>query len=616
MTFFRDLPIRRKLTLALMLSSGLGLMVAFLCLLAYELGTFRNRAEDYLRARADLIGATVHGAVAFDDPATAQETLATLRGSRDIVWAALYGLDGKVVASYHRDSRAGYLPSQMPKEGAYLQAGGMTLRQTLQLGDEPFARLCLRSDLGSFYQRLARYGMILALVIVVLLGAAWKVSRVLQRALATPILNLAQTAQAVTERKDYSLRVGTPGADELGRLADAFNEMLATIAQRDAALRQSEEKFRSIVETTSELIWATDLRGVYTYVNPAAELILGYRPEDLVGRDFLDHVHEADQRRIRALMPGLIAGRRGWTGEVLRWRHKDGTHRHLESNSIPIIDASGELLGFRGADRDITERRRSEDQIRALNETLERRVLERTAQLEEALKELESFSYSVSHDLRAPLRHVSGFARMLLQHPAVTSDARAQHLAGTITEAAAKMGRLIDDLLAFSKMGRAELRTERINLEVVVDEVRRDFQPELAGRDVSWKIERLPPAHGDAAMLRLVMQNLIGNALKYSRNQPRTVIEIGSRTVAGADETVVFVRDNGVGFDMKYGDKLFGVFQRLHRDDEFEGTGIGLANVLRIVTRHGGRTWAEGRPGQGATFYFSLPVRTSGELPP
>jgi light-regulated signal transduction histidine kinase (bacteriophytochrome) len=205
---------------------------------------------------------------------------------------------------------------------------------------------------------------------------------------------------------------------------------------------------------------------------------------------------------------------------------------------------------------------------------------------------------------------------MLLQHPPVTSDARAQHLAGTITEAAAKMGRLIDDLLAFSKMGRAELRTERINLEVVVNEVRRDFQPELAGRDVSWKIERLPPAHGDAAMLRLVMQNLIGNALKYSRNQPRTVIEIGSRTVAGADETVVFVRDNGVGFDMKYGDKLFGVFQRLHRDDEFEGTGIGLANVLRIVTRHGGRTWAEGRPGQGATFYFSLPVRTSGELPP
>ena len=251
---------------------------------------------------------------------------------------------------------------------------------------------------------------------------------------------------------------------------------------------------------------------------------------------------------------------------------------------------------------EVLNRRRAEKKIRELNEELNHHIM----QAEASNKELEAFSYSVSHDLRAPLRHITGFVELLSKRDLSSLDEKSRHYLQVISEAARKMGTLIDDLLAFSRMSRTELKKTEIDFGALVREIISELSEETKGRDIVWEITALSSVAGDAAMLRQVMVNLIANALKFTRQLPRARIEIGSITDQ-PEETLFYVKDNGVGFDMKYVDKLFGLFQRLHSSEEFEGTGVGLANVQRIIHRHGGRVWAEGAVGGGAVFWFSLP---------
>jgi light-regulated signal transduction histidine kinase (bacteriophytochrome) len=250
---------------------------------------------------------------------------------------------------------------------------------------------------------------------------------------------------------------------------------------------------------------------------------------------------------------------------------------------------------------DITERKRQEQQTRLLNEELAKR----TGELEAINKELEAFAYSISHDLRAPLRHVAGFTELLQKNSASVLNEKSQRYVTMILESANRMGNLIDDLLAFSRIGRAETHKVAVSLDQLVQEARSEVQQDSNGRNIVWKIGALPAWYGDRSMLRLVFVNLLSNAVKFTRTRSEAEIEIGC-SEQKQDHVVVFVRDNGVGFDMKYVNKLFGVFQRLHPPEVFEGTGIGLATVQRIVHRHGGRVWAEGVVDKGATLYFSL----------
>ena len=258
---------------------------------------------------------------------------------------------------------------------------------------------------------------------------------------------------------------------------------------------------------------------------------------------------------------------------------------------------------------EVEQRKQREGEIRKLNQKLANRA----AELESSNKELESFAYSVSHDLRAPLRHVVGFSELLQKQAASLLDDKSQRYIKTILDSAKKMGKLIDDLLSFSRIGRAETKKSLVNLEQLVKDVVSEIEQETRGREIAWKIDALPVCYGDRSMLMLVLANLVSNAVKFTRMRTRAEIEIGCAD-GDNDDLEVFVRDNGAGFDMQYANKLFGVFQRLHRADEFEGTGIGLATVQRIIHRHGGKVRAEGAVDQGATFYFSLPKAQHSEL--
>lgn len=280
-----------------------------------------------------------------------------------------------------------------------------------------------------------------------------------------------------------------------------------------------------------------------------------------------------------------------------------GRHMHLarqraDANARRAIGHQKEL------EREVVERKRAEEAVRELNADLEKRVQERTAELVAANQELESFTYSVSHDLRAPLRHVDGYAQILREEFGPQLPEEAQKLIGKIRQGSENMGQLVDDLLNLSRIGKAELSRRPVPLGPLVEEVVNDLKQDLPNRKIDWQIEELPPVECDPGLVRQIFANLLANAVKYTRPREQARIEVGQSKTNG--ETAIYVRDNGVGFNMKYVAKLFGVFQRLHRAEEFEGTGVGLATVARIVRKHGGRVWAEGELNHGATFFFTL----------
>jgi signal transduction histidine kinase len=475
MPLLRHTPIRQKLMTMILVTSGVVLLLTCATFIGYELLSYRRTALRQLATLSEIIAAESTGALAFENQRDATEILAALKAERHIVAACLYDKRGRLFSRFPADAPDDAFPPAPLADGYRFdgrQLVGFTPVVQVK-GSERFGTLYLSSDLEAMYGRLRLYGGLALLAVLFASIIAYLLSRVLQGQISHPILELAQTAQAVSVRRDYSVRATKYGEDELGVLTDAFNHMLA--------------------------------------------------------------------------------------------------------------------------------------QIQEQNEGLEKRVRERTAELEAANDDLEAFGSSAAHDLRTPLRAITGFADVLLDPRAKIPADDAQRYIRMIRDGTGQMGELINDLLAFSRLGRQALTRQTVDLTRLCREVCAELEREQGGRRVEWRLQALPPADGDPALLRVVFVNLLSNALKYTRPHAAAVIEIGVTEDPGESGPVYFVRDNGVGFDMRDAGKLFGVFQRLHHAHEFEGTGVGLATVRRIIDRHGGRIWAEASREMGATFFFTLP---------
>src|SRR5258706_2386015 len=473
----KNRPIRRKLMTVMMLTTGAVLLLTCSAFFTYEFFTFRQASIRQLSTLGEIIAANSTAALAFGDRDNANEILAALKAEKHIAAAGLYDKEGNLFSQYPAGRPVGTFPLQ-PDDGGYrFEQAHLVGFQSVVQGNRKLGTLYLKSDMEAMYERFQRYGVIVALVIALSFLLAYMLSKSMQERISKPILALAETAKAISDRHDYSVRATKWDEDELGLLTDAFNHML-----------------------------------------------------------------------------------------------------------IQIQEQNSEITSF--------------------NQNLEQKVIERTREIEIANKELEAFSYSVSHDLRAPLRSIHGYMNIFHEEYSDKFDDEARRLINIIVKNAKKMGQLIDDLLAFSRLGRKELAKQTISMKDMVRHVWEE-QEQLAGdRHIELILKEIPETYVDTATIRQLWVNLVSNAMKYTRHKEKAIVEIGSEEKE--DKLTYYIKDNGAGFDMRYYDKLFGVFQRLHTDKEFEGTGVGLAIVQRIIAKHGGVIWAEARPNEGATFFFSL----------
>lgn len=618
--------IRRKLFAGVLLSTLAALLFSGAAMLLYDLHDYRTRIVDDITSQGRLLALSNTAALQFNDPEVARESLATLSARPRIEAAALYDSRGALFASYRGDTAGDNpFPPLPDADGIHVENSSLVLLQRIVDNGEILGTIYLRRHYG-YHERLWQYAGIVLAVTVLALLIAMALSLWLQARVTRPVLAITGLARQVAERRDYSLRAQKTSDDEIGYLVEAFNDLLSEVGNRSAALeasnaqlqdeiREREEaasalhaseiRYRTLVQALTSMVWSADADGRFSGEKPRWGEYTGQRPEEYRGLGWLAAFHPDDHDLVRNTGRRARSERRGEACEVRLWHAPSGRYRYVVLYEVPLFNAQGELREWMGTADDIDDRRSAEEEIRRLNAELEQRVADRTAELERANRELEAFSYSVSHDLRTPLRAIDGFSQALLEDYAAQLDDTGRDYLGRVRAGAQRMGQLIDDLLQLSRVSRAELSVAEIDLSTMAAEIIGELHEREPQRAVEVVINPGLKASGDVRLLRIALENLLNNAWKYTGRRKLAHITFGARH--GDGEPCFYVRDDGAGFDMAYANKLFGAFQRLHDAREFPGTGVGLATVQRIIHRHGGHIWAEAEVDKGSTFYFTLP---------
>lgn len=602
----KDRPIQQKLINVIMVTSGAVTILTCMAFFAYDVFTFRQTTLRELLTLGEIISNNSTAALAFDDPESAAEILAAVKAEKHIEAAALYDVDSTLFSIYPADLPEDALPAQPPVAGYRFEKSYVIGVQPVMQAGRLLGTLYIRSNIDAIYDRFQLYAVIAALIIIGAFILTYILSRGLQQRVSKPILALADTARIVSQHHDYSVRAKKMSDDELGLLTDAFNQMLTRIEKQTIELSESEERMRAVLNSAMTAVIAMDVEGKIIDWNSRAEKMFGWPRREALQRELaatiipetLRDAHRTGLKHFLATGSGAVFNQ---LIEITAL-HRSGKEFPVELSISRL--KTNDTTTFCGFITDITERRRAEEEIRLFNQKLEQMVQERTEELQMVNKELESFSYSVSHDLRAPLRAIHGYMNIFADEYANKFDNEAKRLTTIIMNNTQKMGRLIDDLLAFSQLGRKELIRTHTSMTQMVMSICEEQKRLEDGRNIEFVIQDLPYALVDTVTMRQVWVNLISNAVKYTKHKEKAIIEIAAKE--DNDEQIYYVKDNGAGFDMSYYDKLFGVFQRLHSQKEFEGTGVGLAIVQRIILRHGGKVWADAIPNEGATFYFSL----------
>jgi PAS domain S-box-containing protein len=605
----RNTPIQQKLMTVILMISGAVLLLTCTAYFAFEFISFRKNTVRQLSTLGEIIATNSTAALAFDSPDDAREILSALKADPHIVAAVLYNGQGKLFSYYPAGLSVKDFPETPENGGYYFSQSYLIGFEPVVQGEKRLGTLFLKSDMDALYETLLLYSGIAFSVITVSLLFAYLLSRHLQKQISMPILSLASKAKIVSDSQDYSIRAVKQGEDEIGTLTDAFNHMLTRIQKQNIDISESEMRVRAIINSALSAVVVIDGAGQVTDWNERAEKMFGWSKSETKGRELAEIIIPASFREAhrRGLKHFLATGEGPALNKLLEVSalRKDGTEFPIEL-SISVLKTE-DVTAFCGFITDITERKRAEEEILSFNQKLEQKVTERTQELEIANKELEAFSYSVSHDLRAPLRSIHGYMNIFAEEYLEKLDGEGKRLVDTVLRNSQKMGQLIDDLLAFSQLGRRDLIKGTVSMHDLAYSVYEEQKRMESKRDIQFTLHEIPSAYADTATMRQVWTNLIANAIKYTRNKQMAIIEIGCQN--HQNSIIYFVKDNGAGFDMKYYSKLFGVFQRLHAFHEFDGTGVGLAIVQRIISKHGGKIWAEAKPNEGAVFYFELPKK-------
>ena len=630
---FRLRSVRQKLFAGVLLTSLAALLVTGVSMVIYDLRSYRTTWVNDLSTQAELIGRASVSALQFDDQKLAQNNLALLRVRPMIDAAALYNAKGVLFARYVRDGAdREEFPVLAEADGTRFDGENILVDRRIVENNEIVGSIYLRAHY-EFYRRLWNYlGILLAVssfaLLVSLLLSSW-----LQANVTRPILAVTSLARDVVERRDYSLRATKTTEDEIGYMVEAFNAMLTEIARRtealeasnrslgreiaeragaEQALRDSEKRYRTLISALTSVVWIANRSGEFTTEQSSWATYTGQTEDEYRGTGWRRAFQAEDRQAIERIWKQGMDSKQALECEARLWHATSARYHIVSLRAQPVLDTQEEIHEWVGTVTDIDDRRRAEDEIRRLNAELEERVKERTAQLQEANRELEAFSYSVSHDLRAPLRAIDGFSQAIMEDFAAKVDEVMRGYLTRIRSATLRMGQLIEDLLNLSRIARWDLVPLDVNLSDMARQIVNDLRQREPERKVDVSIWEDIVAHGDPRLLRVAFENLLGNAWKFTSKTAEPRIEFG--VMRDGEKAVLFVRDNGAGFEMAYADKLFGAFQRLHGTNEFPGTGIGLATVQRIIHRHGGRIWCHGQPGKGAVFFFTVggPAATYG----